>query len=116
MPTYAYACSSCGHRFDIYQAFTDDALTECPECGGPLRKEFGNVGVVFKGSGFYRNDARKGSPTESTGSSSGAKDSSGSKDSSASKDSGSSTSTSKDSGSSSSGSTSSTSSTSKAAG
>ncbi|MFV0253579.1 MAG: FmdB family zinc ribbon protein [Beutenbergiaceae bacterium] len=58
MPTYSYACTDCGHRFDIYQAFTEDALHQCPECGGVLRKQFGNVGVVFKGSGFYRNDAR----------------------------------------------------------
>lgn len=70
MPTYTYACTSCGHRFDIYQAFSDNALTECPQCGGPLRKEFGNVGVVFKGSGFYRNDARKGAKTESSSGSS----------------------------------------------
>lgn len=87
MPTYAYACSSCGHRFDIYQAFTDDALTECPECGGPLRKEFGNVGVVFKGSGFYRNDARKGASTgskESSSAGSSGSSSTGTKESSSS--------------------------------
>lgn len=58
MPTYSYACTECGHRFDAQQAFSDDALTECPQCGGRLRKLFGNVGVVFKGSGFYRTDAR----------------------------------------------------------
>ncbi len=58
MPTYSYACTECGHRFDAQQAFTDDALTQCPQCGGRLRKMFGNVGVVFKGSGFYRTDAR----------------------------------------------------------
>lgn len=58
MPTYSYACTECGHRFDAQQAFTDDALTDCPQCGGRLRKMFGNVGVVFKGSGFYRTDAR----------------------------------------------------------
>lgn len=61
MPTYAYACTSCGHRFDIYQAFTEAALTECPECGGTLRKQFGTVGVTFNGSGFYRTDSRSGS-------------------------------------------------------
>lgn len=60
MPTYSYACTACEHRFDAQQAFTDDALTDCPRCGGRLRKLFGNVGVVFKGSGFYRNDARTG--------------------------------------------------------
>lgn len=59
MPTYSYACTVCGHRFDAQQAFTDDPLTECPECSSPLRKLFGNVGVVFKGSGFYRTDARR---------------------------------------------------------
>lgn len=64
MPTYSYACTECGHRFDAVQAFSDDALTTCPQCGGRLRKIFGNVGVVFKGSGFYRNDAR-GSSTSS---------------------------------------------------
>ncbi|MCA1781833.1 MAG: FmdB family transcriptional regulator [Intrasporangiaceae bacterium] len=58
MPTYAYACTECEHRFDIVQSFTDDALSECPECGGRLRKLFNAVGVVFKGSGFYRNDSR----------------------------------------------------------
>lgn len=71
MPTYSYACTACEHRFDAQQAFTDDALTECPRCGGRLRKLFGNVGVVFKGSGFYRNDARSGSSTSSGSSGSG---------------------------------------------
>ncbi|WP_372593525.1 FmdB family zinc ribbon protein [Actinotalea sp.] len=71
MPTYSYACTDCGHRFDAQQAFTDDALTSCPECGGRLRKMFGNVGVVFKGSGFYRTDARaEGKRTGARGSSS----------------------------------------------
>ena len=63
MPTYAYACSSCQHRFEVHQSFTDDALTDCPECGGRLRKQFGSVGVVFKGSGFYRNDSRDSKKT-----------------------------------------------------
>ena len=58
MPTYQYACTSCEHRFDQVQSFHDDSLTECPECGGTLRKLYGAVGVVFKGSGFYRNDSR----------------------------------------------------------
>nr|WP_082848704.1 FmdB family zinc ribbon protein [Oerskovia enterophila] len=58
MPTYAYTCTACGHAFDIHQAFTDDALTVCPECGGRLRKVFSSVGVTFKGSGFYRTDSR----------------------------------------------------------
>lgn len=70
MPTYAYACTECEHRFDIVQTFSDDALTECPECGGRLRKLFNAVGVVFKGSGFYRTDSRSsgsGSPAASSG-------------------------------------------------
>ena len=58
VPTYSYACKDCGHAFDIQQAFTDDALTVCPECDGSLRKVFSAVGVVFKGSGFYRTDSR----------------------------------------------------------
>jgi putative FmdB family regulatory protein len=58
MPTYDYACTHCDHAFEIVQSFTDDALTVCPECGGRLRKVFGSVGVVFKGSGFYRTDSR----------------------------------------------------------
>lgn len=60
MPTYAYRCKDCGHAFDVVQAFTDDALTECPACGGVLRKQYGAVGVSFKGSGFYRTDSRSG--------------------------------------------------------
>ncbi len=60
MPTYAYACTVCGHSFEIVQSFSDDSLTVCPECEGRLRKVFSSVGVVFKGSGFYRNDARAG--------------------------------------------------------
>lgn len=58
MPTYAYACKECNHAFDIQQSFSDDSLTVCPECGGTLRKKFNSVGVVFKGSGFYRTDSR----------------------------------------------------------
>ena len=65
MPTYAYRCTQCGHAFDIYQSFTDDALTVCPECAGVLRKVLSPVGVVFKGSGFYRTDSR-GTNTAST--------------------------------------------------
>lgn len=72
MPTYQYACNDCGHDFEAVQSFSDDALTTCPECGGSLRKLFGNVGVVFKGSGFYRTDSRKdsGSAGSSTAASS----------------------------------------------
>ncbi|GAA2970057.1 FmdB family zinc ribbon protein [Actinokineospora diospyrosa] len=61
MPTYQYACTACEHRFEAVQSFTDAALSECPECTGRLRKLYGSVGVVFKGSGFYRNDSRSGS-------------------------------------------------------
>ena len=58
MPTYQYACTECGHDFEQVQSFSDDALTTCPECSGRLRKVFNAVGVVFKGSGFYRTDSR----------------------------------------------------------
>ena len=61
MPTYEYACTSCGHRFDAVQSFNDPALTVCPKCDGPLRKVFGSVGIVLKGSGFYKTDSRSGS-------------------------------------------------------
>ncbi|WP_029987715.1 FmdB family zinc ribbon protein [Leucobacter sp. PH1c] len=71
MPTYAYRCADCGHAFDIYQSFSDDALTECPECGGALRKVFGSsLGVTFNGSGFYRTDSRSSGSSGSSGSSS----------------------------------------------
>ena len=58
MPTYQYRCTECDHEFEEFQSFTDDALTVCPACGGRLRKVFNAVGVVFKGSGFYRTDSR----------------------------------------------------------
>ena len=70
MPTYLYACTACGHELEAVQSFSDDPLTTCPDCGGNLRKLFGNVGVVFKGSGFYRNDSRS-SGTSSSGTSDG---------------------------------------------
>jgi len=60
MPTYAYACKSCAHRFEGVQSFSEPALTDCPECGGALRKEYGSIGVTFNGSGFYRTDSRAG--------------------------------------------------------
>lgn len=72
MPTYSYRCTECGHAFDAVQAFTDDALTTCPACGGPLRKLYSAVGVTFNGSGFYRTDSRAGSSTSSSSSSEGA--------------------------------------------
>jgi len=59
LPTYQYACTECGHGFEAVQSFTDDALTECPQCTGRLRKVFNSVGIVFKGSGFYRTDSRE---------------------------------------------------------
>ncbi|RSN23383.1 FmdB family transcriptional regulator [Amycolatopsis sp. WAC 04169] len=58
MPTYQYACKECDHAFEAVQSFSDASLTVCPQCSGPLRKVFSSVGVVFKGSGFYRNDSR----------------------------------------------------------
>lgn len=58
MPTYEYACRDCGRSLDVAQSFTDEALTECPTCGGSLRKVFGSVGISFKGSGFYKTDSR----------------------------------------------------------
>ena len=62
MPTYQYACTTadCGNRFELVQSFTDPAASECPVCAGPVRKVYGSVGVVFKGSGFYRTDSRAG--------------------------------------------------------
>jgi putative FmdB family regulatory protein len=65
VPTYQYACRECGHAFEQFQSFSDDALTVCPECEGRLRKLFNAVGVVFKGSGFYRTDSRKPEKSES---------------------------------------------------
>ncbi len=65
MPTYQYSCTDCGHFFEAVQSFSDDSLTVCPECDGKLRKVFNAVGVVFKGSGFYRNDSR-GSTTSTS--------------------------------------------------
>lgn len=60
MPTYEYVCKSCGEHLEVVQSFNDDPLTACPSCGGPLRKVFGQIGVVLKGSGFYRTDNRSG--------------------------------------------------------
>ena len=65
MPTYEYACTACGHEFEAFQSFSDAALTECPECKGEVRKGFSNVGVVFKGSGFYKTDSRSSSSPSS---------------------------------------------------
>jgi len=76
MPTYAYACTSCGHAFDAVQSFTEDALTLCPECGGALRKQYGSIGVTFNGSGFYRTDSRSGGSEKGAASASSKSDSS----------------------------------------
>ncbi|WP_280419142.1 FmdB family zinc ribbon protein [Nocardia carnea] len=81
MPTYSYACTQCDNRFDIVQSFTDDALTVCSECSGALRKLFNSVGIVFKGSGFYRTDSRSGASSASEPAKSDSSSSSGSSDS-----------------------------------
>src|SRR5699024_5378691 len=73
MPTYSYACTVCDNRFDMVQSFEEDQLTVCPECGGRLRQLFSQVGIVFKGSGFYRTDSR--AEAKSSGGSSGGSDS-----------------------------------------
>ena len=78
MPTYQYSCTECGHFFETFQNFSDDSLTTCPECAGRLRKVFNAVGVVFKGSGFYRTDSRK-PDTESAPSTNGSEKGSDSK-------------------------------------
>ncbi len=77
MPTYSYACTACEHRFDTVQKFTDSSLTDCPECSGRLRKLFSAVGIVFKGSGFYRTDSRAGGQPHEGQSSSNGKSESG---------------------------------------
>ena len=76
MPTYQYACTECAHSFEKFQSFTEDALTVCPQCQGRLRKVFNAVGVVFKGSGFYRTDSR-GTP-EPAGATTASSDTNGS--------------------------------------
>ena len=84
MPTYQYACTECGHSFEQFQSFSEDSLTVCPVCDGKLRKLFNAVGVVFKGSGFYRNDSRDSSAKASTSSTPAASSSSSSDSSSSS--------------------------------
>jgi len=82
VPTYEYTCASCDTKHDIVQKMTDPTLTDCPSCGQPtLRKVFGGVGVVFKGSGFYRTDSRSGDKKSESGGSSGSSGSGGSGDS-----------------------------------
>jgi len=96
VPTYQYACTACGHELEAVQSFSDDPLTTCPDCGGNLRKLFGNVGVVFKGSGFYRTDSRKSDSGSSTSGTSS--DSSGTKSDTGKSDTGKSSSAKSDSG------------------
>jgi putative FmdB family regulatory protein len=84
VPTYQYSCTECGERIEAVQKFTDEPLQVCSACGGKLRKVFSPVGIVFKGSGFYRNDSRSGSKDKAlngSGSSSDAKKDGGSADS-----------------------------------
>ena len=76
MPTYSYECTECDNKFDAVQSFTEDSMTDCPRCDGRLRKLFGKVGVVFKGSGFYRNDSREASKKSDSSTSDGGADSS----------------------------------------
>lgn len=105
MPTYQYACTACGHQLEAVQSFSDEPLTECPACQGRLRKVFNSVGIVFKGSGFYRTDSRAsgsettaggtpGKPAKSESSSSSSGGDSGSSSSSSGSSSGSSSSSS----------------------
>ncbi|MCW2576213.1 MAG: Transcriptional regulator, FmdB family [Modestobacter sp.] len=86
MPTYQYACTNpeTKHEFEVVQSFSDPAVTTCPECGAPVRKVYGSVGVVFKGSGFYRTDSRKAESSATPAASKESSTSSGSKDSSSS--------------------------------
>ncbi|MGA5423578.1 FmdB family zinc ribbon protein [Streptomyces lavendulocolor] len=77
MPTYQYQCTECGEGLEAVQKFTDDALTECPNCQGRLKKVFSAVGIVFKGSGFYRNDSRGASSSSSPASKSSSSSSTG---------------------------------------
>ena len=70
MPTYEYACTNCGHRFDVRQSFSDDPINDCPKCGASVRRVLYPAGVIFKGSGWYATDSRKGSASHSSSSSS----------------------------------------------
>jgi putative FmdB family regulatory protein len=70
VPTYQYQCTECGEGLEVFQKFTDDALTVCPSCEGRLRKVYSAVGIVFKGSGFYRTDSRAAASSSADGSSS----------------------------------------------
>ena len=76
MPTYEYRCTDCGEHLEVVQRFTDDPLTECPACGGSLRKVFGSIGITFKGSGFYKTDSRSSSGKGRSSSGDGSKETS----------------------------------------
>ncbi|HWD71110.1 MAG TPA: FmdB family zinc ribbon protein [Actinomycetota bacterium] len=80
MPTYEYACKSCGQHVEVVQSFKDDPLKTCAVCGGPLRKVFGSIGIAFKGSGFYRNDSRPAASSSEKASSEKASSDKGSSD------------------------------------
>ena len=84
MPTYQYACTNpkVKHEFEVVQSFTDAPVSECPECGSPVRKVYGSVGVVFKGSGFYRTDSRKSAAAAESSSNGSSSNGSGTKESS----------------------------------
>ena len=82
MPTYEYRCRECGELLEVVQSFSDDPLTECPRCSGPLRKVFNSVGISFKGSGFYKNDSRSKSSSASSSKSTSSSESSASSSSS----------------------------------
>ncbi|HEY8543647.1 MAG TPA: FmdB family zinc ribbon protein [Acidimicrobiales bacterium] len=94
MPTYEYRCKACGEQLEVVQSFSDDPLTECPSCGGALRKVFGSIGISFKGSGFYKTDSRASSSAGSAASSNGSSNGSDSSSSSSSSESSSSASSS----------------------
>ena len=102
MPTYEYRCKDCGEHLEVVQSFTDEALTTCPNCRGALRKVFGNIGISFKGSGFYKTDSRSGSSASKPAASSDSSSSSSSSSDSSSTTSSSSTSSDSSGGSSSS--------------
>jgi len=74
MPTYEYRCKDCSHEFEAVQSFTDEPISVCPTCGGTVKKRFGNVGISFKGSGFYKTDTRSSGAKATTGSSSSSTD------------------------------------------
>ncbi len=86
MPTYEYRCKSCGEHLEVVQSFKDDPLTECPACRGQLRKVFGNIGIAFKGSGFYKNDSRTAAKSASHASAGSGSDSASSDSSKSSSD------------------------------